>query len=177
MFIGFRMLERDDVDELLRVMESRAEYFGAAFGAFPKAVDIDAMFTALPDGVSPGQKRLLAITSDDAVVGVIDAVLDYPELGTVSVGTFLLDPDSPLRGMGMPVAALASERAVAEGMSTVTVGCPVGWRKGEELLSALGLAPVTAPDAIVNRVVHPSLAARAQQRWQGPLSGPPAMPG
>jgi hypothetical protein len=163
MFIGFRPLEPGDEADVLRIFAARADYFEAATGRVPTAAELQALFTALPAGASDGQRRLLAITADDGVVGVIDAVLDHPELGTVSLNLFLTDPTSSLRGFGMPLAALAGERALAEGIGTVYADCPAGWTHGEAFLGSLGFRPADS--------------ARPVRRWMVHLAPPPPVPG
>jgi hypothetical protein len=163
MFIGFRPLEPADEADVLRIFTARSDYFGAAAGRVPGSAELRGMFSSLPDGASDGQKRLLAILADATVVGVIDAVLDYPELGTVSLDLFLTDPGSAVHGFGMPIAALAGERALAEGIDTVYAECPAGWTHGEAFLSSLGFRP-SGPDAPI-------------PRWVAHLAPPAPVPG
>jgi hypothetical protein len=159
MFIGFRPVQPDDSAEILRLLDSRADYF-AARGTRPHLAQ--ALLSALPEGTTPGQKRLIAIESDDVMVGLVDAVVDYPDLGVVSVALFLLDPESNLHGFGVPVASLLVEHGIAEGMFAALVECPVGWAPGETVLRAMGYRPGES-----------TLGVRS---WVGELAPPPAMP-
>jgi hypothetical protein len=172
MFIGFRPLEPKDERAVLDIFRVHAEYFDAATGAPSGPGDVQSLFYALPEGAAGAQKRLLAITSDGKLAGVIDAILHYPQTGTASVGVFMIDPRSALHSFGMPVAALASERAQAEGITTVHVGCPIGWKPGEALLTSLGFVPVDDAATTMNRSVPPAEGRRALRRWVGLLTPP-----
>lgn len=174
MFIGIRPLEPGDEDAVLRIFESRADYFEAATGYLPGPADMQSLFHAVPAGATDAQKRLLAIESDRRLAGVVDAIADFPEAGTASVGLFLLDRASPLHGFGLPVASLVGERAIAEGISTVHVGCPLGWVAGESLLDALGFRPVGSEPVAENRVIRPNEPTRTIRRWVGRLTPPPS---
>jgi hypothetical protein len=174
MFVTFRPLEAGDERAVLSLFERRSDYFEAATGSPPGPADVQSLFYALPDGASDGQKRVMAIVSDAAVVGVIDAIVDFPEPGTVSVGLFMVDPASGMRGFGMPIATLACERALAEGITTVRVGCPTGWARGEALLGSLGFQREVAGPVPANRVIHPGETEIA--RWVARLRPPPAAP-
>ncbi len=156
MFIGFRPVQPGDDAEILRLLDTRADYF-AARGTRPHLAH--ALLTAIPEGTTAGQKRLLAIESDGVMVGLVDAVVDYPDLGVVSLALFLLEPGSDLHGFGVPVASLLVEHGIAEGMFAARVECPVGWAPGENLLRAMGYRPGES-----------TLGVRT---WSGDLTPPP----
>jgi hypothetical protein len=172
MFVGLRPLEPRDEAAVLRILEARPQYLALAAGAATPATDVHNQFYSLPDGATEGQKRLFVIEADSEVAGVLDAVMDYPELGAASIGMFAIDPSSPLRGQGVPVAALAVERAVAEGITTVHAGCPSGWLPGERLLWTLGFAPVDGEGEPRNPVLRPHAGGAGIRRWVGELAHP-----
>ena len=170
MFIGLRPLEPYDEAAVLRILEARPQYLGLTAGPTTAPVDVQNQFYAVPDGATEGQKRLLVIESDRVVAGVLDAIMDYPELGVASIGMFAIDPGSPLRRHGVPVATLVVERAVAEGITTVHAGCPNGWLPGERLLWRLGFAPVEGEDEPDNPVLRPHAGGTGIRRWVGELA-------
>ncbi|MBK4347539.1 GNAT family N-acetyltransferase [Lacisediminihabitans changchengi] len=170
MFIGLRPLEPRDDAAVLRILEARPQYLTLTAGAATPAADVRNRFYSVPDGATEGQKRLFVIESDHEVAGVLDAVLDYPELGAASIGMFAIDPTSSLRGHGVPVAALVVERAVAEGITTVHAGCPSGWLPGERLLWTLGFAPVEGEGEPSNPVLRPHAGGTGIRRWVGELT-------
>ena len=170
MLIGVRPLEPRDEAAVLRILEARPQYLSLAAGPTTAPVDVQNQFYSLPDGATEGQKRLLVIESDREVVGVLDAIMDYPELGSASIGMFAIDPTSALRGHGVPVATLVVERAVAEGITTVYAGCPSGWLPGERLLWSLGFTPVDGEDAQRDPVLRPHSGGTGIRRWVGDLA-------
>ncbi len=101
--------------------------------------------------------------------GPADAVVDFPTSGIASIGLFILDPSSALRGRAIDVVDLAVAAATVEGMTEIRTGCPAGWASGERLLVAAGFAPWVGAPAIPNRVVHPAEALRDIRRWSRPL--------
>ncbi len=160
MHINFRPIAAGDDPAVRRILDSRADYF-ATRGSRPDVAH--AVLSRLPQGASPGQKRLLAIESDGAVFGIVDAIVDYPTIGAVFVALFALDTAGPLHGMAVPVVSLLSERALAEGVTTVYAECPVGWSPGETLLGQLGY--------------QPGQNNRGVRMWMGEISAPPVLHG
>ena len=159
MHINFRPLAAGDDPAILRILDSRADYF-ATRGTRPEHAH--ALLSRLPQGATPAQKRLLAIESDGAVVGIVDAVIDYPTVGAAFVALFALDPAGALHGMAVPVVSLLGERALAEGVTTVYTECPVGWPPGETLLGQLGY--------------RPGQSAQGMRTWAGQIAAPPPLP-
>jgi len=174
MFIGMRPLEPNDEAAVLRILEARPQYLALAAGPTAAPVDVQNQFYSLPDGATEGQKRLFVIESDRVVAGVLDAIMDYPELGAASIGMFTIDPASPLRGHGVPVATLVVERAVAEGITTVHAGCPSGWLPGERLLWSLGFTPVDGEE-LDNPVLRPHAGGTGIRHWVGELTQGPTI--
>ncbi|MGW2636139.1 GNAT family N-acetyltransferase [Streptomyces sp. NPDC001348] len=137
---GERVVVREPVpaDEgpLLDLFEACEDWFVAATGLPSAPGDVQSLFYALPEGARPEDKVLLVVERDGVVTGLVDAVLDHPEPGVVSVGMFLLAPWARGRGLGRAVAGSLLERA--EGVTRVRATVAPGWRAGEGFLRRLG---------------------------------------
>ncbi len=174
MYLTLRALGTDDDPEAIGILQQRGDYFRALTGRMPQAEHLALLRAALPEGAHPDQKRLLGIEADGRIAGVLDVVLDYPHLGSASVGLFVLDPTSSLRHMAVPVASMLIERALAQGIDLVFAASPDGWLPGERLLTSLGFRLVRAAAMPRNPVLQPDSASR-NRVWALEVS-PPIVP-
>ncbi|MCU1421253.1 MAG: hypothetical protein JWN36_904 [Microbacteriaceae bacterium] len=174
MYLTLRSLAPEDDPEAIGILQQRGDYFRALIGRMPQAEHLALLRAALPEGATPGQKRLVGIESDGRIAGVLDVVMDYPHLGSASVGLFVLDPTTSLRHMAVPVAAMLIERALGEGIDLVFAACPDGWLPGERLLTSLGFRLVRASAMPRNPVLQPDPTSR-NRVWALEVS-PPVVP-
>ncbi|MFE0509184.1 GNAT family N-acetyltransferase [Streptomyces sp. NPDC058964] len=171
---GGRLLVREpgpaDEAPVLSLFEECEDWFAAATGLPSGPGDVQSLYYSLPEGAAPEDKVLLLVERPGAVVGLVDAVLNHPAPGAVSVGLFLLAPSA--RGLGLGRAVAEALLARAEGLTSVTATVPPGWRSGERFLErlgfALGAAAPTGPDA-ANRRAGPREGdvRRAELRLDG----------
>ncbi|MFE9447649.1 GNAT family N-acetyltransferase [Streptomyces sp. NPDC006739] len=137
---GERVVVREpgpaDEAPLLALFEECEDWFVAATGLPSGPGDVQSLFYSLPEGASPDDKVLLVVERDGVVTGLLDAVRNHPEPGSVAVGMFLLAPWARGRGLGRAVAEFLLARA--EDTSLVTATVPPGWRSGERFLERLG---------------------------------------
>lgn len=173
-YLTLRTLEADDDPEAIGILHQRGDYFRALIGRMPQAEHLALLRSALPEGAHPDQKRLVGIEADGRIAGVLDVVLDYPHLGSASVGLFVLDPTSSLRHMAIPVASMLIERALGEGIDLVFAAAPDGWLPGERLLTSLGFRLVRSSAMPRNPVLQPDLSSK-NRVWALEVS-PPVVP-
>lgn len=76
------------------LLERAADYSELVMGLPPGPAEAQSLYTDLPEGKGYEDKLLLGVyTADHQLVGVLDAVRDYPEPGEWWIGLFLLQPD------------------------------------------------------------------------------------
>jgi len=98
------------------LFERSPDYFEAVEGRPPIDDDASTLFSDLPPGRSPADKRVLGVTvGDGPAVGVVDLVRDWPAPGTWIIGLVLLEPAARRRGTGTRVVATIAELVIAEG--------------------------------------------------------------
>lgn len=147
--VEVRALDPSDEPGLQEVFDGSADYFEAATGGPPGSAELQSLYYALPDGVDFDAKRMLVVLRGGRYVGVIDAVAHYPTRGECAVGLFLLHADHRRRGLGTYVARFLLDMARREGIHSVNVTTPTGWRPGAAFLDRLGFTLTTRGDSCV----------------------------
>ncbi|MBY8342512.1 GNAT family N-acetyltransferase [Streptomyces spinosirectus] len=158
--IEVREMRPEDEAGVVRLFTACEDYFVAATGAPALPADVQSLYYALPEGAEPDQKRLLVLCrGEDDVVGLVDVVDRWPDVGTCSVGVFLVAPEVRRQGVGAGVARRLIEEAAGRGMRTVVATCPGDWEPGLGFLRSLGFE-IGRPEEQVgetvgNRTRHP----------------------
>jgi GNAT superfamily N-acetyltransferase len=100
-----RLLKPPDISALQSLFEKASDYFELATGLTPAPDEAQRAFVAGPPTKAVDDKRMIgAFDSTDALVGVLDALVDFPGDGEWTMGMLLLDPDH--RGLGLGRAFL-----------------------------------------------------------------------
>lgn len=148
-------IEPEDERAVLDLFASCADYFEAATGGPSAPGDVQSLFYALPEGASPDDKRLFLVLDGEHVIGLVDAVVGYPDARSVAVGLFLVHPGHRRRGVGAAVARHLMAHAADGGVDRVTATVAEELEPGESFLRSLDfeIAPRPAPPT-GNRVVH-----------------------
>jgi len=158
--VTVREMRPEDEAGVGRLFAACEDYFVAATGAPALPADVQSLYYALPDGADFEQKRLLVVCrGEDDVVGLADVVDRCPDVGSCSVGVFLVAPEVRRQGVGAGVARRLIEEAAGRGMRTVLATCPGDWEPGVGFLRSLGFA-IGGPEAaaattVGNRTRHP----------------------
>ncbi|GLW28142.1 GNAT family N-acetyltransferase [Actinoplanes regularis] len=158
-----RDFEPDDEPVLQEVFAASGGYFEALNGDGALPGDLQSLFYAAPEGVSPDTKRILVVERDTKVIGVLDAVPGHPADDAVAVGVFLLDPAHRRQGIGSSVLHALFDVAREQGFRRVAAATPAGWAPGAAFLAAAGFALEVSTETtagVGNRVVH---------RGEGPI--------
>jgi len=155
--IAIRDLVPEDERDVNAVFDASQDWFTAATGQPAGPGDVQSLFYALPEGAAFEDKRLLVITADEQVVGVVDAVLHHPEPGTCSVGLFLLHPAHRRRGLGRRTASALLAELTAHGFTQVSASSAAPWPPGRAFLTTLGFhLHDPRPPSTANRNPGPS---------------------
>ena len=102
-----RRLGPPDLAALQALFERAADYFEIATGEAPKPDEAERAFVGGPPSKAVSDKQTIGVfNAEGALVGVLDAIPDFPSVGTCTVGLLLLDP--AVRGDGLGSAVLAA---------------------------------------------------------------------
>lgn len=149
-------LEPDDEPAVLELFADCSDWFEATTGLPSGPGDVQSLFYALPEGADIDDKRLFLVLSEDRVIGLVDAVLRYPDVRSVALGLFLVAPSHRRRGVGTAVAGELLSQARTLGFERVVAPVPAGLETGAAFTRSLGFEisadPVTPGG---NRTVHP----------------------
>ena len=107
------LLAPEDLGDLQSLFERAADYFEIATGRAPAGDEAQRAFVAGPPTKSVKEKRVIGIFRQQELVGVLDALTDWPAEGVWTLGMLLLDP--AVRGDGLGGATLAAYEAWAQG--------------------------------------------------------------
>lgn len=102
-----RRLEPPDLPALQALFERASDYFDIATGVPPAPDEAERAFVGGPPSKAVSDKHTVGIFDKaGTLVGVLDAIPDFPSEGTCTIGMLLLDP--AVRGRGVGGAALAA---------------------------------------------------------------------
>jgi RimJ/RimL family protein N-acetyltransferase len=101
------------------------------------------VFAALPPGKEQASKLVLGIEADGGLIGILDAIRDYPEPGVWFLGLLLLRPEQRTRGLGAKVYEAFSEWAFAQGCDVIRLGVVSQNARAEAFWKRLGFQEVT----------------------------------
>jgi GNAT superfamily N-acetyltransferase len=100
---GLRLavLTSDDGPEVQTLAEACPDYFLETFGLAPGPAEAQSLFTALPDGRSYDDKRVLGIRDPAGkLLAVADVVRGWPDGQTWMIGLLLVVPAARRKGIG-----------------------------------------------------------------------------
>ncbi len=96
-----RLLEPPDLRALQALFERSTDYFELVTGAPPRRDEAAQAYVAGPPTKQVHDKRIIGVFgSEQALVGVIDALTDWPHPATWSMGILLIDPAHRRQGLG-----------------------------------------------------------------------------
>jgi GNAT superfamily N-acetyltransferase len=100
-----RLLAPPDIAAMQSLFLRAADYFDLATGAPPGPDEAQRAFVAGPPTKSVEDKRIIGVfDAADHLIGVLDALVDFPGAGEWTMGILLLDPRH--RGVGLGRAVL-----------------------------------------------------------------------
>lgn len=112
-----------DAPQLQSLLERCADYFQLVGGADPKPGDAELLLTQLPPGKSAEDKFVFGVHNEQGeLIGVWDAVLNYPGDEDVWLGLLMLAPEYRGRGMGGELYLVFEAWAAGRGMRRVYLG-------------------------------------------------------
>ncbi len=143
-----RLLTPPDLRDLQALFERATDYFELATGKPPARDEAPRAFVAGPTTKQVTDKRVIGIIArGGGLVGVLDAIVDWPSDGEWTMGMLLLDPAH--RGLGVGSAVLSSYEAWAAQHDVHRLRTAVVSRhqRGIDFLTRSGYSPVSPPES------------------------------
>lgn len=142
-----RRLAPPDLPALQALFERAADYFEIATGAPPASDEAERAFVGGPPSKAVSDKQTIGVFDDaDALVGVLDAIPDFPSDGTCTVGLLLLQPAVRGRGLGPAVLAAFEAWVARRGTRHLRTALAARHAEGIRFLRRHGWAPLPAPE-------------------------------
>ena len=138
-----RRLTPEDLGGLQTLFERSEDYFRTATGAPPGPDEAQRAFVAGPPGKPVDDKRIIGVFQDAELVGVIDALTDWPDRGVWMMGMLLLDPAHRGRGLGTQVLDGYESWAAKHGASEFRTALVTHHESGIAFLTARGYRPLS----------------------------------
>jgi len=119
---SLELLVEGDIPSLQKLMEHCGDYYEMVTGLPPGPSEAFSTFMAAPDGYDYNEKFLAGVfDANGHIIGVVDAIPDYPVASEWRLGLLLLDPDRRDQGWGAKVYQAFENWAVARGAHAVSL--------------------------------------------------------
>jgi len=118
-----RYLRSDDAAAIQELIERCADYVQLVSGQPPQPNDGEELLTDRPPNKSLEDKIVLGLFDEhDRLIGVLDAVRDYPEAAGWYIGLLMIEPDHRRRGLGADVYRAFERWAANLGARAIRLG-------------------------------------------------------
>lgn len=129
-----------DVPALQALLERCADLSLLVEGEPPSPQAAELALNDLPPGKELADKFLFGVFREHVLIGVLDAVRDYPEEGIWWIGLLLLDPGQRSHGAGKLALDLFEDWARAQGARLLRLGVVEENRRGYRFWQRMGFA-------------------------------------
>lgn len=120
-----RALLPEDAERVLPLLRGN-EIFYHYHPPEPTLASICEDMAALPPGKTLQDKHYVGFFQGDALIAVMDLILDYPSPGTAMIGFFMVDISCQGRGTGTQIIAQTLEALAAQGMTKARLAIDEG---------------------------------------------------
>lgn len=117
-----RLIDDNEFEEVLELFQLCPDYFEMVEGSEASETSVVNYFEALPPDKTLEDKYSIGIYEGGLLVGVVDLVKDFPEVGTWIVGLVIIKPAYRRIGLGTAIYHYIGEIAKQEEVSTLRVG-------------------------------------------------------
>ena len=137
---GLEELVERDLPAVQAVCEACEEYFVATTGGPAPPGAARSLLTRLPEGCSPRDKHVLGVcdTQTRELAGLIDAIVGYPDLRTLTLGLFLVMPQHVSSGVAAEACKLLEEWGRRRGASRIRIAGHGALQGASDFLSQAG---------------------------------------
>lgn len=138
-----RPLRAQDLPDLQAMIERSADYTWLLTGGPPGPSGAEKLFNDRPPEASPQDKILLGVRAENnKLVGVLDAVRNYPQAGSWFLGLLLIEPAHRGRGLGRRVYRGFEALAAGHGVAAIFLGVVAENHAGLRFWESLGFTEV-----------------------------------
>jgi GNAT superfamily N-acetyltransferase len=119
-----RCIEPNDGYALQALCEQCTDYYEFVFGLPPGPAEAQSLFTALPEGKDYTDKQLIGFYEEGQgqLIGFLDVIRDYSNIGDWTIGLMLLSPQWRGQGLGEKLYHAFSQWAQASGAKQIRLG-------------------------------------------------------
>jgi GNAT superfamily N-acetyltransferase len=159
-----RPLSPEDAAILQSLLERCADYSLLVTGSSPGPSAAASLLADRPEGKNLRDKLVIGLfTETQSLIGVLDAVRDYPAPDEWWLGLLLLDPPHRGQGLGQRIYQAFESWAVKQGARSIYLGVVEENRDAYRFWQKLGFTPVQKQPArhfgnmehVVITIVHP----------------------
>ena len=144
-----RRLTPEDLDALQDLFERCRDYFEIATGVGPRPDESRHAYVGGPPDKSVNDKRTIGVFSaEDELVGVLDAITNWPADGVWTMGLLLLDPERRGAGLGRAVLDAYEHWSSREGARRFHTAVVASHSRGIRFLESMGYAREGGPGPI-----------------------------
>ena len=134
-----RLLRPPDIAATQRLFERSSDYFILSTGLEPAPDEATRAFVAGPPSKLVDDKRIIGVFDpDDALVGILDALTDFPEAGIWTMGMLLLEPECRELGLGTAVLEAYEKWAALQGAGQFLTAIVSDHERGLRFLESRG---------------------------------------
>jgi GNAT superfamily N-acetyltransferase len=154
-----RRLRPPDLPALQALFARAADYFVIATGAPPALDEAERAFVGGPPSKAVSDKQTIGVFDETrTLVGVLDAIPDFPADGTCTIGLLLLHPAVRGRGLGAAVLAAFEAWMTRRGARRLRTALVTHHAAGLAFLRRAGYVEVSRHDATEAGPARPSIA-------------------
>lgn len=146
-FFHTRRLTPEDLDDLQALLERAGDYFEIATGRPPAKDEARRAFVAGPPDKAVNDKRVIGVyNAQEDLVGVLDAITDWPSDAVWTMGMLLLEPAIRGQGIGSAMPAAYEQWARSEGATAFRTAVVADHTTGIRFLERAGYRRETKLD-------------------------------
>ena len=119
---GWRRLTEEDLPVLLRFCMDNLDYF-SYIKSTPQLESLQRELTVLPPNTTLEQKFFMGLWEANALVAIVDLVMDWPREKVVYVGWFMVSYKLQHQGLGSRIEKQLSNWLKANGFSGLRLAC------------------------------------------------------
>ena len=136
--VATRLLSPPDMDSVQGLFDRCPDYFEIATGSKAQPDEARRAFVAGPPSKDVSDKRIIGMFDGDALIGVIDALKDWPEDSAWTLGMLLLDPSSRGSGFGPSFLSAFEAWSVTHGAKKIRTALVSHHDRGLRFLERAG---------------------------------------
>jgi len=138
--ITFGFLNSNDAPRLQILLEKCVDYLSFQDEGPVQQNAATELLESVPEGVRPSNKSVIGIFQADTktLIGVIDLIEHYQEIGTATLGLMLLEPESRKRGIGRLAYQQLEVLLLERGISKIRLAVLFGNENGLSFWKSLG---------------------------------------